>query len=121
MKNKYLDLIDQTFVFPQPEFSVEDGELIFHDVPLMEVIKQYGTPVKLTYLPKIRRQVERARQFFHVAMARADYSRRFAELDLPDPIKKAVICHRGALTPDFEYLQQFLNTEQDEQTQGGES
>lgn len=73
MKNKYIDLIEQTFEFPQKEFKVEDGELIFHDVPLMEIIKQYGTPVKLSYLPKIRTQIQRARSYFHVAMARADY------------------------------------------------
>ena len=53
MKDKYIDLIEQTFDFPQDEFSVEDNELNFHDIPLMELIKQYGTPLKITYLPKI--------------------------------------------------------------------
>ena len=53
MRNKYYDLIDQTFEFPQDEFRTEDGELYFHDIPLMEIIKQYGTPLKITYLPKI--------------------------------------------------------------------
>ena len=53
MKNKYIDLIEQTFEFPQDEFSVVDNELNFHEVPLMDVIKQYGTPLKVTYLPKI--------------------------------------------------------------------
>jgi arginine decarboxylase len=73
MKNKYIDLITQTFEFPQEEFRVEDGELIFHDIPLMEVIKQYGTPLKITYLPRVRTQIERAREYFHVAMARYAY------------------------------------------------
>ena len=53
MKDKYIDLIEQSFDFPQDEFSVEDNELNFHDIPLMELIKQYGTPLKITYLPKI--------------------------------------------------------------------
>lgn len=56
MKNKYIDLIEQTFEFPQDEFSVTDNELNFHEVPLMDVIKQYGTPLKITYLPKITSQ-----------------------------------------------------------------
>ena len=56
MKDKYIDLIEQTFDFPQDEFSVEDNELNFHDIPLMELIKQYGTPLKITYLPKISQQ-----------------------------------------------------------------
>ncbi|MDE5736395.1 MAG: arginine decarboxylase, partial [Bacteroidales bacterium] len=73
MKNKYADLIDQTFEFPQDEFRVEDNELYFHEVPLMDIIKQYGTPLKITYLPKITSQIQRAKRLFNVAMAKVDY------------------------------------------------
>ncbi len=73
MKNKYIDLIEQTFEFPQDEFTVTDNELNFHDVPLMDVIKQYGTPLKITYLPKISSQINRAKRMFNVAMAKVDY------------------------------------------------
>ena len=73
MKNKYIDLIEQTFEFPQEEFSVTDYELNFHDVPLMDIIKQYGTPLKITYLPKISSQIQRAKRLFNVAMAKVDY------------------------------------------------
>ncbi|MEI6455328.1 MAG: arginine decarboxylase [bacterium] len=73
MKNKYIDLIEQTFDFPQDEFKVVDSELFFHDVPLMDIIKQYGTPLKISYLPKIRSQVQRAKRLFNVAMAKVDY------------------------------------------------
>ena len=74
MKNKYYDLVDQTFDFPQDEFRTEDGELYFHDIPLMEVIKQYGTPLKITYLPKITSQIQRAKRMFNVAIAKTDYN-----------------------------------------------
>ncbi|MDY0344138.1 MAG: arginine decarboxylase [Lentimicrobium sp.] len=73
MKNKYLDLIEQTFDFPQEEFKVEDSELYFHNIPLMDIIKQYGTPLKITYLPKITQQIQKAKRLFNVAIARADY------------------------------------------------
>ena len=73
MKNKYYDLVDQTFDFPQDEFRTEDGELLFHDIPLMEIIKQYGTPLKITYLPKITSQIQRAKRMFNVAIAKTDY------------------------------------------------
>ena len=73
MKNKYYDLIDQTFDFPQDEFRTEGGELYFHDIPLMEIIKQYGTPLKVTYLPKISSQIQRAKRLFNVAIAKTDY------------------------------------------------
>ena len=58
MKNKYIDLIEQTFEFPQEEFKVEENELTFHDIPLMDIIKQYGTPLKITYLPNISSQIQ---------------------------------------------------------------
>ncbi len=73
MKNKYLDLIEQTFDFPQEEFKVLDDELYFNDVPLMDIIKQYGTPLKITYLPKISHQIQKAKRLFNVAMAKVDY------------------------------------------------
>ncbi|MBR3940421.1 MAG: arginine decarboxylase [Bacteroidales bacterium] len=73
MKNKYSDLIDQTFEFPQDEFRTEDNELYFHNIPLMEIIKQYGTPLKITYLPKISSQIQRAKRLFNVSRAKVDY------------------------------------------------
>lgn len=73
MKNKYSDLIDQTFEFPRDEFRTEDNELYFHNIPLMEIIKQYGTPLKITYLPKISSQIQRAKRLFNVSRAKVDY------------------------------------------------
>lgn len=73
MKNKYLDLIEQTFEFPQDEFKVEDGELHFHNIPVMDLIEQYGTPLRIAYLPKITSQIKRAKRMFNVAMAKVNY------------------------------------------------
>ncbi|MBN2682614.1 MAG: arginine decarboxylase [Bacteroidales bacterium] len=74
MKIKYIDLIEQTFEFPQEEFKVEDNELSFNNIPLMDIIKQYGTPIKITYLPKISQKIQAAKRLFNVAIAKADYS-----------------------------------------------
>ncbi|MDX9826396.1 MAG: bifunctional lysine ketoglutarate reductase /saccharopine dehydrogenase family protein [Spirochaetia bacterium] len=46
------------------------------------------------------------------AIANADYSVDFEALDLPPEIKKAVIVHKGRLTPAFEYLSRHLEQEQ---------
>lgn len=73
MKNKYIDLIEQTFEFPNDEFKVEENELYWNEIPLMEVIKQYGTPLRISYLPKITQNIQRARRMFNVAMAKVDY------------------------------------------------
>lgn len=45
------------------------------------------------------------------AIAGADYSSGFSELDLPPEIKRAVIVHRGGLTADYRYLETFLRKE----------
>ncbi|MDQ3049493.1 MAG: arginine decarboxylase [Bacteroidota bacterium] len=73
MKNRYVDLISQTFEFPQEGFEVIDNCLNFNGIPLMDVIEQYGTPLKISYLPKISTQIQKAKRFFNVAMAKADY------------------------------------------------
>lgn len=77
MKNKYSDLIHQTFEFPQTGFEVIDNELLFHDIPLMDIIQQYGTPLKITYLPKITEQIQKAKIMFNVGMAKADYKGKY--------------------------------------------
>ena len=77
MKNKYIDLVEQTFDFPQDEFMVVDGNLLFNDIDLMEIIEKYGTPLKITYLPKISSQIQRAKRLFKVAMAKADYQGKY--------------------------------------------
>jgi len=74
MKIKYVDLIEQTFDFPTDEFDVIDNELYFHEIPLMDIIKQYGTPLKITYLPRISEQIQKAKRWFNVAIAKADYN-----------------------------------------------
>ena len=45
---------------------------------------------------------------FAQAIGKADFRADFAELDLPPEIKKAVIAHKGKLTPSYEYLAEHL-------------
>jgi arginine decarboxylase len=74
MKYKYIDLISQTFDFPQEEFDVNDGKLTFHKVDLMKIIEEHGTPLKFTYLPKISNNINRAKKWFADAIRKLDYS-----------------------------------------------
>ena len=73
MNTKYSDLIDQTYYFPQEEFSLEGAELKFHDIDLMELVKKYGAPLKFTYLPKISQNINRAKGWFKSAIENHDY------------------------------------------------
>lgn len=74
IKNKYIDLINQTFYFPRHGFEVKNNQLFFHDLDLMELIKTYGTPFKFTYLPKIGEQINKARKLFSDAITKYNYN-----------------------------------------------
>ena len=58
MNNSYHDLVQQTFNFPQEGFEVKDDYLQFNGVDIKALIDKYGTPLKLTYLPKIGMQIQ---------------------------------------------------------------
>ncbi len=45
---------------------------------------------------------------FVPAIARTDFSRPLDKLDLPGPIRRALILHRGRLTPEFAYIEKYL-------------
>jgi arginine decarboxylase len=46
MNSKYIDLINQTFDFPQEEFFLEKDHLQFHGIDLNKLVETYGTPLK---------------------------------------------------------------------------
>lgn len=73
MKNKYRDLIEQTFEFPQKEFKLKGDKLVFRDLDLMSLIQTYGTPLRFSYLPVIGEQIEQCRNWFKVAFEELSY------------------------------------------------
>ena len=74
MKTKYFDLIEQTYYFPQEEFTInKKNELQFHDIDLMALVEQYGAPLKFTYLPKISQNIQLAKKWFGEAIEKHDY------------------------------------------------
>ena len=73
MQTKYIDLVEQTFDWPQEEFRLEKDELFFHDIPLMDLVKKFGSPLKFTYLPKIGKNIQRAKEWFRIARNEIGY------------------------------------------------
>jgi arginine decarboxylase len=73
LKTKYIDLVEQTFEWPQEEFKLEKDNLLFHDIPLMELVEKYGSPLKFTYLPKISQNIQRAKDWFMKARIETGY------------------------------------------------
>ena len=73
MKIKYSELIDQTLYFPQEEFNYDSESLHFHGINLMNVVEQFGTPLKISYLPKISQNIQRAKKWFAEAIDKNNY------------------------------------------------
>ncbi|MBP6827482.1 MAG: arginine decarboxylase [Saprospiraceae bacterium] len=77
MKNSYYDLVNQTFDFPQDGFSLKDNHLLFNEIDIYELIKKYGSPLKLTFLPKIGEKILTARKLFRDAIQRYGYNGKY--------------------------------------------
>jgi arginine decarboxylase len=74
MNNTYTDLVKQTFDFPQEGFSVNDENYLeFNGVDIKKLIDKYGTPFKLTFLPKIGMQINKAKKLFNDAIKKHRY------------------------------------------------
>ena len=77
MNTKYINLIDQTYYFPQEEFTLEGENLKFHGIPLMDLVEEYGSPLKFTYLPKISENINKAKEWFRIAMEKNNYKGKY--------------------------------------------
>src|SRR5437868_10751860 len=77
MNNSYDDLVKQTFNYPQEDFETIDGNLHFNGLDLKALIDKYGTPMKLTYLPKIGMQIKKAKKMFATAIAKHKYEGKY--------------------------------------------
>ena len=77
MNNSYADLVDQTFNFPQEDFKVENDYLQYNGQDIKALIDKYGTPLKLTYLPKIGMQINKAKKMFEVAFKKHKYEGKY--------------------------------------------
>ena len=73
MKNKYLDLIEQTFDFPQEEFEVKKDQLHFRGIDLNGLVATYGTPLRFSFLPVIGERIEQCRTWFQDAFEKLEY------------------------------------------------
>jgi arginine decarboxylase len=73
VNTKYIDLIEQTFDFPQEEFKTINHKLFWHGINLMELAEKYGAPLKFTYLPKISENIQKAKGWFNNSIKKHNY------------------------------------------------
>ena len=73
----YAEHIQQSVVFPTRAFQLQADALHFHQCDLMALIRRYGTPLRLSYLPCIGARIAYAKKWFEDSMRarnyRADY------------------------------------------------
>lgn len=77
MNNSYLGLVEQTFNFPQEGLEVKDNYLHFNGLDIKALIEKYGTPLKISYLPKIGMQINKAKDMFAKAMKKHKYEGKY--------------------------------------------
>ncbi len=74
MESSYESFVKNTYPFPQAGLSLSEGQLCFQGIPLMDVVRRYGSPLKLTYLPLIADKIQAAQSFFNEAMFKEGYA-----------------------------------------------
>lgn len=100
--HKGTEIEDPVFVYNpftrEPKMGFKgDGLLIMAvDILPSELPRESSVGFSTALLPYVK------------AIADADYNLDFIALKLPMPIKRAMILHRGELTPDYQYLKSFL-------------
>jgi alpha-aminoadipic semialdehyde synthase len=93
---------DPLYVYEPLEGSVSDGHegrgvvIMAVDILPSELPREASTDFSRILKPYIP------------ALARCDLGAPLEELDLPPEIKRAVIAHHGHLTPEYEYIRQYL-------------
>lgn len=73
----YIDFVNQTYEFTDKEFKVKDNRLFFNGIDLIPIIQKHGTPLKITYLPKVREKIADARKYFNDAISKKAYKGKY--------------------------------------------
>jgi alpha-aminoadipic semialdehyde synthase len=94
---------DPIFVYNPLTGAISDG----HEGPGVVVMAVDILPSELPR--EASTDFSRVLRPFIPPIARCDYSKPFHECDLPPEIKRAVIAYQGKLTPDYQYIQEFLD------------
>lgn len=65
-------LIPQEIVLPD-EFDIKDSRLFYRDIDLLNLSKEYGTPLRFTFLPSILEKIDKMKTYFKQALKETDY------------------------------------------------
>ncbi|MCK5761207.1 MAG: hypothetical protein KAH33_07925, partial [Candidatus Delongbacteria bacterium] len=107
--NGSIDCIQKGALVENPIFVYDTKKKTIEDGYKGDGIQMMTVDILPSELPR------EASEFFSNALlpfipqiAKADFDVPFEDLDLPAPIKRALILHKGKFTPDFKYMEEFL-------------
>lgn len=63
--------------FPSEEFDFLHDDLTFHGISIIELLNEYDTPLRITYLPEISKQIQRAKSMFAHGQQLVDYKGKY--------------------------------------------
>jgi arginine decarboxylase len=77
MYQSYQDYIEQTYNYLAPELQVVNNQIIFNGINTVDLAQKYGTPLKITYLPKISEKINLAKSWFNSAISKNNYNGKY--------------------------------------------
>lgn len=60
------------------EFDIKSDQLFYRNIDLLKLAKDYGSPLRFTFLPAISDQIEMMKMYFQKAMERRDYHGQYS-------------------------------------------
>jgi len=70
----YQELIDQSYDIDKHGFEVRNNTLFFQNIDITKIIEKHGSPLKISYLPKISSQIQKAKEHFKKALKNHNYT-----------------------------------------------
>ncbi len=74
MKEQLLILRDNEI---PDEFDIKKSTLFYKDLDLLKLAKEYGTPLRYTYLPSISNKIEKMKKYFQRAIETTGYQGKY--------------------------------------------
>jgi len=107
---------DGSVEFTHKGTNIEDPVFVYHPVERKPAMGFHGKGILVMAVDILPSELPResSESFGHAllrfvpAIAKADFDTDFENLALPHEIKRALILHKGRLTPEFEYIHEYL-------------
>lgn len=107
---------DGSVEFTHKGTNIEDPVFVYHPLERKPTMGFQGDGILVMAVDILPSELPResSENFGHAllrfvpAIAKANYDLDFENIELPHEIKRAMILHKGMLTPDYEYIHEYL-------------